>query len=151
MKKAEWGPIIWKLLHCITIKIKEEMFPSEKEKIINIITGICANLPCPQCSSHATGIIKKYKLKEVKTKNDIVKFVYFMHNSVNKRLKKKIYLFENIKEYDNYNTKSVINDYYNFSINARYSEKLMLHSYHRKIFLKTFSEYFKKNISKFNQ
>ena len=151
MKKAEWGPLIWKVLHCITIKIKDEAFPNERNSLIYIISGICANLPCPQCASHANGIIKKYKLKDVKTKNDIIKFVYFMHNQVNKRLNKQIFLFENIQEYNNYNIKQLLNDYYNMCINSKYNEKMMLHSYHRKAFLKIFSDYFKKNISKFNQ
>ena len=92
MKKAEWGPIIWKTLHCIPLKIKDEEFSNEREQIIKIIMSICSNLPCPQCSSHATGIIRRYKLSDVKTKSDMVKFVHFMHNHVNKRLKKNSFI-----------------------------------------------------------
>ena len=32
MKKGEWGPIVWKVLHCITLKIKNEVFEKEKKK-----------------------------------------------------------------------------------------------------------------------
>lgn len=151
MKKAEWGPLIWKVLHCITIKIKDEEFPIERERIIKMITNICANLPCPQCASHATGIIRKYKLNNVKTKSDLIKFVYFMHNTVNKRLKKPNYSFDNIDHYNKYNMRDVLTEYYTKNMNARYREKMMLHSYHRKIFLRQFQEYFRKNITKFNQ
>ena len=42
MKKAEWGQLIWKVLHCITIKIKDEEFPQERENIIKMITNICS-------------------------------------------------------------------------------------------------------------
>lgn len=151
MKKAEWGPLIWKVLHCITIKIKDEEFPKERTKIIHMITNICSNLPCPQCASHAVGIIKKYKLKDVTTKDDLIKFVYFMHNLVNKRLKKKIFPFENINIYEQYTTTDVLTEYFNKNINEKYGEKMMLYTFHRKAFLKEYSAYFRSNISKFNQ
>lgn len=151
MKKVEWGPLIWKVLHCITLKIKDEEFSNERKSIIKIITNICSNLPCPQCASHATGIIRKYKLMNIKTKNDLIKFVHFMHNLVNKRLKKPNYPFENIQHYNKYNTKEVLNEYFIKNTNAKYGEKMMLYSYHRKNFLKDFRDYFRNNISKFNQ
>lgn len=151
MKKAEWGPLIWKVLHCITIKIKDNEFINEREKIIQIITGICSNLPCPQCASHASGLIKKYKLKNMKTKNDIIKFVYLIHNQVNKKLKKQTYSFDNIQIYNDFSIKSLLNDYYNMNLREKYGEKMMLHSYHRKTFMKIFCDYFRNNISKFNQ
>lgn len=150
MKKAVWGPLTWKVLHCITIKIKDEEFPKERENIIKMITSICSNLPCPHCASHATGMIKKYKLKNVKTKSELIKFVYFMHNSVNKKLKKTNYLFDNIEHYNQYNTKDVLTEYFNKNANARYGERMMLQSYHKNIFLKHFKDYFRKNIHKFN-
>jgi hypothetical protein len=151
MKKSEWGPIIWKVLHCITIKIKDEEFPKEREQIIWMITNICSNLPCPQCASHASGIIKKHRLKDVKTKAELIKFVYSMHNVVNKRLKKQTYPFNDIQHYYQFNTKAVLSDYYNMNIKSRYSEKMMLYTYHRNEFMKRFYTYFNSNISKFNQ
>lgn len=151
MKKAEWGPIIWKVLHCITIKIKDEEFPKERQEIIRIITNICSNLPCPQCASHASGIIRKHKLVQVKNKSDLIKFVFFMHNLVNKRLKKKPYSFDNIQHYNQYDIKSVLSDYYRMNANSKYGEKMMLYTYHRNEFMKRFYNYFNTNLSKFNQ
>tara|TARA_A100001011_G_C14321225_1_gene850766 strand:+ start:7762 stop:8214 length:453 start_codon:yes stop_codon:yes gene_type:complete len=150
MKKAVWGPIVWKTLHCITLKIKDEEFSNEREKIIKIITGICSNLPCPTCSSHAMAIIKKYKLSDFKKKNDLIKFVYIMHNHVNERLKKKKYAFQDIEYYNNYNLKTVLSNYYTMSGNMRYGERMMLYTYHRSAFIKFFHNYFSNNISKFN-
>lgn len=151
MKKAVWGPIVWKTLHCITLKVKDEEFPNEREQIIKIITNICSNLPCPQCSSHAMGVIRRYKLRDVKTKTDLIKFVYMMHNHVNKRLKKQFYTFQDIEHYKQYDIKTVLTNYYTMNMNMKQSEKMMLHSYHRKAFLNLFHTYFKNNISKFNQ
>ena len=98
-----------------------------------------------------SGLIKKHKLRDVKSKIDIIKFIYLMHNQVNKRLKKQIYSFEKIEEYEHFNMKSLLNDYYNMNLKAKYNEKMMLHSYHRKTFMKKFCDYFRNNISKFNQ
>uniref|UniRef100_A0A6C0L0S3 thiol oxidase n=1 Tax=viral metagenome TaxID=1070528 RepID=A0A6C0L0S3_9ZZZZ len=151
MKKAVWGPIVWKTLHCITLKVKDEEFINEREQIIQIITSICSNLPCPQCSSHSMGIIRRYKLSLVKTKTDLIKFVYMMHNHVNKRLNKKNYTFQDIEHYNNYNIKTVLSNYYTMNINMKQGEKMMLYSYHRRQFLKLFYNYFNNNISKFNQ
>tara|TARA_Y100000389_G_scaffold201238_1_gene243431 strand:+ start:1027 stop:1485 length:459 start_codon:yes stop_codon:yes gene_type:complete len=151
MKKKQWGPVIWKVLHCLTMKIKNEEFNNHREELIKIITNICSNLPCPQCTSHASGIIKKYKMKDIKSKEALIKFIHSMHNMVNQRLKRPQFPFESIeKEYNRYNIKTVLTEYYRMNINAKYSEKLMLHSYRRKIFLNKFYGYCNKNISKFD-
>lgn len=151
MKKSEWGPIIWKTLHCIPTKIKDDEFLNEREQIIKIITNICSNLPCPQCSSHATGMIRRHKLRDIKTKRDMISFVHFMHNQVNKRLKKKQYAIQELEDYNKYNIRTVLSDYYSLNINMRAGEKMMLYSYHRKAFLESFQKYFNQNISKFSQ
>jgi hypothetical protein len=151
MKKALWGPLVWKVLHCIAIKIKDDEFSKERSHLIRMITGICSNLPCPQCTSHATSIIKRNRLKDVKSKNELIRFIYLMHNIVNKRLKKKCYSFEDMHHYNECNTKHVLSEYFTANVNAKFGEKMMLHSFHRKAFLNEFYNYFKKNISKFNQ
>jgi hypothetical protein len=152
MKKSEWGPIVWKVLHCITIKIKDEEFINQREKLIELITKICSNLPCPHCSSHAIRIINNYKLKYVKKKEDLIKFVHFMHNLVNKKTKKNTHSIEIIDNYKNYNTKNVLSDYYRMNTNYKTPNvKMMLHTHSRNEFLKFFYNYFNANISKFNQ
>ena len=78
------------LSHCITSKSKTKNSP-KKEKNNFDDNGICSNLPCPQCASHASGLIKT-QFEECKNKSDIIKFVHFMHNEVNKRLKKNLFV-----------------------------------------------------------
>jgi len=151
MKKAEWGPIIWKTLHCICMKIKDEEFSNEKEELFNMIEHICANLPCPQCASHATGIIRRHKMRNAKSKDDLIKFIFLMHNEVNKRLKKNVYSFKHINKYELLNTKNVLIEYYSMNTKIKYNEKMMLHSFHRTKFLQKFYHYFNQNIDKFNQ
>lgn len=150
MKKAGWGPIVWKALHCITLKIKNEEFEKEKNNIIKIISDICTNLPCPQCASHASNFIRRYKMKNIKNKDELIKYIFLMHNNVNKRLKKKSYNFDDIEIYNSYDIKNVLTDYYKMNINLRTGERMMLHNYHRKMFISEFYNYFNGNIAKFD-
>ena len=53
MKKSVWGPCIWKTLHILTIKLKDEYVDVQIKELKEIIIHICNNLPCPLCSSHA--------------------------------------------------------------------------------------------------
>ncbi len=150
MKKAVWGPIIWKTLHCLTYKIKDEHFPTQKTKLIDIIIKICSNLPCPVCSNHAQGMIKKYRLQFIKNKQDLIRILFFMHNEVNKRLKKVEFKFDNLTIYDSLRFRDVLTEYYNTNINMHLGEKMMLYSFHRKKFLTIFKEYVNQNIQYFS-
>ena len=91
MKKEVWGPIVWKVLHCFTIKIKDEHFDSQKKDIVKMISSICSNLPCPICSTHAMGMLRKYKVDHIDTKDKLIKILYIIHSEVNKRIKNPIY------------------------------------------------------------
>tara|TARA_Y100000992_G_C21230675_1_gene475323 strand:- start:628 stop:1086 length:459 start_codon:yes stop_codon:yes gene_type:complete len=151
MKKEVWGPCIWKTLHVLTIKIKDDSFVEQHTKLIDIIIDICSHLPCPICSTHAQGMMKKMNLKSVNTKEKLIKILFLMHNEVNKRLKKPQYSYENvIPHYEKMNTKDVLLDYYNKNINANYSERMMLYSFHRKIFLNKLRQYLKQHIQYFD-
>lgn len=152
MKKAIWGPCTWKVLHVLTIKIKDTVFEKEKDGLLQLIHSICANLPCPQCSSHAVGLIQKYKLKYVKTKAQLIQLIYKLHNEVNKRTKKKEYKYEDvIPTYTALNTKELLNDFYMKFISMNFGEKMMLYSFRRKLFLQNFKKYFKEHLDCFDE
>ncbi len=152
MKKSEWGPCVWKVLHTLTIKIKDESFESQRKKMIEMIQLICNNLPCPICSSHATSFLKKHRFTQIKTKEQMIRFIYEMHNDVNKRLKKDPFMFESLlSRYENMKFREVMNQYYISNSNANFGEKMMLYSFHRKLFLKDFRNYMVSNIHCFHE
>uniref|UniRef100_A0A6C0IIY3 thiol oxidase n=1 Tax=viral metagenome TaxID=1070528 RepID=A0A6C0IIY3_9ZZZZ len=80
-----WGEPIWFLFHTLAEKIKDEHFLSKKNDIINLIKSICANLPCPKCTDHATDYMNKLNIESIKTKRDLKDLLYKFHNDVNKR------------------------------------------------------------------
>ena len=147
MKKSVWGPQIWILLHCITIKIKEQHFSEQKKNITNMISQICSNVPCPLCASHATGLLRKFNIHHVKTKDQLIRLIFTLHNDVNTKLKKRPFDFVNLlSTYQDHNFKNVLVQYYNTFISVNFGEKMMLYSFRRKLFLKNFHTYFKDNI-----
>ncbi len=151
MNKTIWGPFIWKFLHLISLRIKDEYFESEKSNIIHYISCICDNLPCPHCSSHAIGFLNKYKIKFIKTKEDLIKILFLMHNDVNKVLNKEIIKEEKLYEiYKPYNFEFFALNYFKLNRSIHLGEKMMLYSLRRKQFLKKFYEYMKNNINKFD-
>ena len=122
----------------------------KKKNIIKIISDICTNLPCPQCAYHASSFMRRHKMNNLKSKDDLIKYVFLMHNNVNKRLKKKIYNFNEIEIYNDYDIKTVLGDYYKINLKLRTGERMMLHNYHRRMFISEFYNYFNKNITNFD-
>lgn len=150
MKKAEWGPIVWSLLHCIACKIKEEHFETEKHDLLKTISGICSNLPCPSCAMHASSILQKYINTSVHSKNDLIKLILILHNIVNRRLKKTVvYTMDDLSMYDDKVFRDVLIEYFIMMKTQKYSQKMMLNSFHREKFLNRFYKYFKNNLPKF--
>ena len=151
MNKTIWGPFIWRFLHLISLRIKDEYFESEKSNLIQYILCICDNLPCPHCSSHALVFLDKYKLKFIKTKEHLIKLLYLMHNDVNKSLNKPIIEEEKLYEiYKPYNFEFFVLNYFKLNKSIHSGEKMMIYSLRRKQFLKEFYEYMKNNIYKFD-
>ena len=95
----EWGPICWIFLHTIIEKLKEDEFKKKRELLIEIITSICVNLPCPNCQKHASNYLNTYKINKCISKNDFRTYMFTFHNMVNKRLNKSLYKIEYLEKY----------------------------------------------------
>ena len=151
MKKSEWGPKIWIFIHCFTMRIKDEYFIEEKNIIIDYITRLCDNLPCPDCSLHATQYLKKHNFKHIKTKDHLIQIIFNLHNDVNKRTKKPLFNIDKLNEtYNKYNFQKLIIAYINLNKKINYSEKMMLYTLRRGEFFNQLIDYFKSNIHKYN-
>ena len=71
MSPNVWGPPVWMLLHSLAEKIKEEKFSEIGPQLFNIIKNVCSNLPCPDCSMHATRFFSRVNFSLIKTKTDL--------------------------------------------------------------------------------
>lgn len=107
--KEAWSIPTWYLFHGLAEKININFFNNEKDTIIKFYKLICQNLPCPICQHSATLYLKQEKFEKViKTKEDLINFLYNMHNWVNKKLKKKEYSKSGLEKYKRINIKHCI-------------------------------------------
>lgn len=151
MKREVWGPYIWTVLHCLSLRIKDEFFEKERKTIIEFISEICDNLPCPSCASHATFTLRRMNFTKIRTKDELINVLFNLHNEVNRRLKKTIFEKSSLEEtYKKYNLQSLLIGYFKMNQEIRYAEKMMLYSSRRRLFLNRFLKYCKNNMDKFN-
>lgn len=129
--KMVWGKHVWLFLHGISQKVKPEYFHSIKGELIYYIKLVCANLPCPDCSNHATQYLNKLDVNKIVTREDLVLYMYTFHNDVN--IKKGYPLFK-IQELEVYKKSNLKNMYQNFTYYFKenyHVVKLMSENMHR--------------------
>ena len=119
--KQRWGSSIWFLFHTLAEKIKEEEFLNLKDQLLDIIKSICMNLPCPECSSHATKYIQNLNYISIKKKDDLKIFLFNFHNYVNKRKGFKIFSLDELNS--KYKKSNTINIIKNFILIYQYKNK----------------------------
>ncbi len=87
-KKYEWGNATWYLFHIIAEKLTNDIYIVEKSNIINLITTICNNLPCPSSSEHASKYLLTINFNNINSNEDLKMFFFKFHNLVNIRIHK---------------------------------------------------------------
>ena len=153
MKKdnnMEWGYYTWLLFHTLAEKIKEEEFINEKDNLIYFIKTISSVLPCPDCSGHATHMLKHYNYKYITNKESFKKFLFEFHNIVNKRKQYKHEDYSILKIYEKAILYKILYawDHY-FSVKG-VNTKMLTENMNRNRVKKNFIKYMNNNKHKFN-
>jgi hypothetical protein len=88
----EWGPIVWKYLHCLTEKIGISGNPIVDNDQANymeiLITNLHLVIPCPECQAHAAEYISNNPLPNIKgikgeeVRNILRNYLFTFHNHV---------------------------------------------------------------------
>jgi hypothetical protein len=143
-----WGPHVWRLLHTLVEKINEDAYANIYQQLVNFIQQICKNLPCPDCSSHATKYLTKVNLKNNKTKLELKNALYLFHNFVNAKKRKPLYNYANIDVYKNYKFIPIINNFL-IHFNTKGNMKLLTESFQRQFVVKEFKKWINANIGAF--
>jgi predicted PurR-regulated permease PerM len=101
MHPCIWGPSGWKFLHSITLNYSDNPTEKEKQDIINFFQTLPAVLPCDACAEHLTQHYTKYPIKNsINSRDELVKWLFDIHNEVNQSLGKSIKKFDDfINEY----------------------------------------------------
>ena len=127
--KKEWGNATWYLFHTLAFKMKDEYFEELKDDFITICANICANLPCPECSDHASQIMFKVKRDKIKTKKDLQLFFFDFHNSVNRKTNKRIFNESEMYIYQQAITKNIVYNFISTLSKKYYNVKILTNSF----------------------
>ena len=86
-----WGPSAWHLLHTISFNYPVHPTEDEKRHYMDFILSFQNVLPCGKCRKNLVKNFKKLPLtmKEMESRNTFSKYVYDLHEAVNKMLHKK--------------------------------------------------------------
>lgn len=89
MHPCIWGPSGWKFLHAITFAYPEQPAETDKASVIKFFRALPTVLPCELCSKH---LLEHYRLMppedNIADRKTIVKWLFDIHNEVNKSLNK---------------------------------------------------------------
>ncbi|KAJ9148781.1 Sulfhydryl oxidase [Coniochaeta hoffmannii] len=85
--KAELGRASWKLFHTMMARFPEKPTDDEKLALKTYITLFARLYPCGDCARHFQQLLAKYP-PQVGGRNAASGWACFVHNEVNKRLKK---------------------------------------------------------------
>ena len=103
-----WGEPTWYFFHVFAEKITPTTYMEKQQEIHDLFFSICSSLPCPYCKDHAMAYLKKYKLSNLKNKEELKIYFYNFHNSVNKQKKQNVYGKDILKKYEKV---SIVNAY----------------------------------------
>ena len=149
MSKREWGNATWYLFHTLAEKLKPE-FSGEASELFRQIKLLCGNLPCPECSQHATSSLNAVNMNSINSRENLIEFIWQFHNRVNSRTGKSQYTREECKcKYSRAITRIILGNFLSvFKMNAR-NDKAMMHSYRRHLSTRVFEKYIYANTHKY--
>ena len=90
MLTASWGPAIWHYLHMMSFNYPVNPTPQDKKHYKDFITNLQFVLPCKYCRMNLTNNFKQKPIQmcDMKNRETFSKYVYELHELVNKMLKK---------------------------------------------------------------
>ena len=91
MMTSVWGPPMWHTLHTISFNYPVKPSKEEKDNYYNYFKSLEHVLPCRYCRENYKDNLKvlKFGKKHFKDRDSLSKFVYRLHEMVNKNLGKK--------------------------------------------------------------
>lgn len=101
MITAIWGPPMWHFLHTISFNYPVKPTSEDKQNYKNFVLSLKNILPCKYCRLNLTKNLKTLPLlaKHLKSRETFSKYIYDLHELVNKMLNKTSGLsYENVRE-----------------------------------------------------
>jgi Erv1 / Alr family len=150
-KKMAWGEPTWYVLHTMAEKVKDEVFPSFRQDLLNTIFMICTNLPCPTCSNHATQYLSKINMSSIQTKEDLKRLLFNFHNTVNEQKGYPQFAYSDLDpKYSAANLVNMIQHFMLFFQEKNKNVKMIANDMYRARIIAKLKEWFNVNISQFS-
>jgi len=150
-KGMKWGEPVWFLLHTLSYKVKDDIFPQFKDELFRIIYAICTNLPCPTCSEHAKTYLDGINMKTIDTKEKLKIMLFTFHNEVNKKKGYPFFSYEDCElKYSRAITKNIVENFMPHFSDRNRSLKLMASDFQKSFIVKMLKEWFQKNVGAFD-
>ena len=91
MMTSIWGPAMWHALHTISFDYPVHPTSAEKKHYKEYIENLKYVLPCKYCRTNLTNNLKIYPIREchMKNRDTFSRYVYNLHEIINKMLGKK--------------------------------------------------------------
>ncbi len=106
-ESAEWGPLLWTILHGIAERSGAAVTPlfrsDERRQLTSLFHAVAKMIPCPSCKEHYTEYLKEHPVD--KTLKDIPyeeirpyvrRWFWELHNWVNESYGKPIFSLEDV-------------------------------------------------------
>jgi len=101
MLTSVWGPPLWHTLHTISFNYPVKPTKGDKENYYNYFNSLKNILPCKYCRDNLKNNLKSVPLRKsvFKNRDTLSKWVYDLHENINKMLNKKSNLtYEQVRE-----------------------------------------------------
>jgi FAD-linked sulfhydryl oxidase len=84
-----WGPIFWSTLHIASLGYSDTPTERQRKNAQAFYESLVDMLPCPICRNHYEQNLEEMPIKDaLKSRMDLVKWVFDMHNRINVQLGK---------------------------------------------------------------
>ena len=104
-----WGPSLWHFLHTMSFNYPVKPTCDDKKEYMRFIKSLRYILPCRYCRENLTRNLKEtgFSIKDMRSRDTFSKFVYRLHNHINKMLGKKNSIkYDEVRErYENFRSR----------------------------------------------
>ena len=139
VKEMLWGEPTWFLFHTLAEKVKPECYTEVCPELMTFIRRICNNLPCPDCTQHATRHINGINFATITKKEHLRLMLFDFHNKVNGRKQYESFPFNDLyAKYSAANTVNIARNFFHHFSKRHYSVRMGVDGYHRNQMLKDF-------------
>lgn len=89
-----WGPMMWSYLHTMSFNYPVNPTSADKKHYREFVENLQYVLPCKYCRMNLANNLKKNPIKDchMANRDAFSRYIYDLHETVNKMLKKKVHL-----------------------------------------------------------